>query len=374
MKNIGIVGGGQLGRMLTQAAHPLGFYVSVLDPTPNGPAGLVADKQIVADFKDEASIEKLASTVDFLTFEIELAAAGVLDKLQKNGVLVNPTGETLSIIKDKLRQKDFLRKNDIPVADFMEVSSHEDIEHAAKIFKYPLVLKARFDAYDGRGNALIETRNDIDDALEKLSGRKLYVEKFISFQKELAVVAARGMDGAVVAYPTVETIHKNNICHIVVAPAPIDSEVSQVAHKLAEKVLTHLYGAGVFGIEMFLTNNGEILINEIAPRVHNSGHHTIESSYTSQFEQHIRAITGMPLGDANLKVKHAVMINILGNRTGPANPIGVNEASSLRGVAVHMYDKIETRPERKMGHITAVAETAHDAMELAKRAREMITI
>ncbi|HEC93975.1 MAG TPA: ATP-grasp domain-containing protein, partial [Candidatus Kaiserbacteria bacterium] len=157
MKKIGIVGGGQLGRMLTQAAHPLGFHVSILDPTPNGPAGLVADKQIVADFKDEASIEKLAGTVDFLTFEIELAAAGVLDKLQKSGVSVNPTGETLSIIKDKLRQKNFLRENKIPVADFKEVSNREDIERVAEIFKYPIVLKARFDAYDGRGNALIET-------------------------------------------------------------------------------------------------------------------------------------------------------------------------------------------------------------------------
>ncbi len=374
MKKIGIVGGGQLGRMLTQAARPLGFYVSVLDPTPNGPAGLVADKQIVADFKDEASIEKLAGTVDFLTFEIELAAAGVLDKLQKSGVSVNPTGETLSIIKDKLRQKNFLRENKIPVADFKEVSNREDIERVAEIFKYPIVLKARFDAYDGRGNALIETRDDINDALEKLRGRKLYVEKFISFQKELAVVAVRGMDGTVVTYPTVETIHKNNICHIVVVPAPIDSKVSQAAHQLTKEILTHLGGAGVFGIEMFLTNDSEILINEIAPRVHNSGHHTIESSYTSQFEQHIRAITGMPLGDTNLKVKHAVMINILGNRTGPAKPTGVNEACSLRGVTVHIYGKIETRPERKMGHITAVAETAYDAMKLASHAREMITI
>lgn len=373
-KKIGIIGGGQLGRMLTQAAHPLGFHVSVLDPTMDGPAGLIADEQTIADFKDEMSIEKLAGAVDFLTFEIELAADGILDKLQKAGTLVNPTGKTLSIIKDKLKQKNFLRENKIPVADFIEVRNREDIERAAEIFKYPLILKARFDAYDGRGNALIENNSDIDSALLKLNGRDLYIEEYISLKKELAVVAARGMDGTVATYPIVETIHKNNICHTVIAPAQISQEVAQTASRLAERVLKYLEGAGVFGIEMFLSNNGEVLINEIAPRVHNSGHHTIESSNTSQFEQHIRAITGMPLGDTNLKVKHAVMVNILGDRTGPAEPTGVEEAHLLEGVTVHIYDKIETRPERKMGHITVVAETHEEAMKLANRAMEMITI
>ena len=235
-------------------------------------------------------------------------------------------------------------------------------------------MKARFDAYDGRGNALIEKPDDIESALLKLVDRDLYVEQYVPFKKEIAVIAARGIDGTVVTYPAVQTIHKNNICHVVIAPAAINNKARGMARKLAEDVLKHFSGAGVFGIEMFVTHDGEILINEIAPRVHNSGHHTIESSTTSQFEQHIRAITGMPLKDTTMKIAHAVMINILGDRNGPVQLSGVSEAEALPGVFVHIYDKIETRYERKMGHVTVVAKTAKEAMKLAKRARSMISI
>lgn len=375
MKNrIGIVGGGQLGRMLGLEAKKMGFFVTVIDPTPQSPAGQVVDKQIVADFKDEKAIRELARHSDYLTFEIELANAQILDELASQGIQVNPSAQTLSIIKDKYKQKEFLQKIKIPVAESVAVETKEDILKLAKKFKYPLLLKARFDAYDGRGNALIKKEKDIDEAMQKLKGRQLYVEKFVPFVKELAVMVARSTKGEVVSYPVVETIHKNNICHIVIAPASVNEEVQQKAKKLAEKVMKQFPGAGVFGIEMFLTKDNDVLINEIAPRVHNSGHYTIEGCITSQFEQHIRAITGLPLGKTDMLTPNAVMINILGERNGDVDITGLEKALQIPGVSVHIYGKAQTKQERKMGHITVIDKDINSAIKKAKLARRYITI
>ncbi len=373
-KRIGIVGGGQLGRMLAIAAKRLGDRVIILDPTPNSPAGQVADKQIIGNFTDEQKIRMLAAESDVLTFEIELANAEVLEELTKNGIQVQPSARTLSIIKDKLRQKEFLRNAGIPTAEFQEVNSKEEILKAAKIFGYPFLLKARTDAYDGRGNALIESKNEIDAGIEKLKGRNLYVEKFVPFVKELAVMVARNTLGEVVCYPIVQTTHVNNICHTVIAPAPIEEAVAESAKRFAIQVAEYLEGAGVFGIEMFLTQDNLILINEIAPRVHNSGHYTIEACVTSQFEQQIRAITGLPLGSTQMTVPAAAMVNILGERSGAAIPRGVNRAKDIAGVEIHLYGKIETRRERKMGHVTAIGNTVEEALTKAELARKYITI
>lgn len=377
-KRIGIVGGGQLGRMLTLAARKMGFEVIVLDPTPQSPAGQVADEQIVADFKDGNAIRSLAQKADFVTFEIELADEEALQDLARSGAKINPAPATLSFIKDKLAQKEFLKKWHIPTADFSAVETKGDIVRLAGEFGYPLVLKARFDGYDGRGNAVIEDVTEIDAALAKLSGRKLYAEKFVPFTKELSVVAARALDGSIATYPVAETIHRNNICLEVLAPAPVPGLTRSWAEQIARRVLGRLEGAGVFGIEMFLVQSdiGEpkVLVNEIAPRVHNSGHHTIEACATSQFENHVRAVTGMPLGDASLGVPAAVTVNILGDRTGPAAARGVEEALKIPGVAVHIYGKAETRPERKMGHVTATGATLEEAREKAERARTLISI
>lgn len=391
MKNrIGIVGGGQLGRMLTIPAKKMGYNVNIIDPTPNSPAGQIADKEITADFKDEKAIRQLGNISDYITFEIELANSDILKELEEKGVEINPTAGTLEIIRDKLLQKKFLEESGIPVAEFAPVilsDSEESIDPSwpqvdikkeivslANQFGYPILLKARFDAYDGRGNALIESESHIDRAINKLRVKKLYVEKFIPFVKELAVISARSTNGEVVTYPVVETIHKNNILHYLLSPAPIDEGIANRAQKLAIETIKRLQGAGVFGIEMFLTRDGNVLINEIAPRVHNSGHHTIEANQTSQFEQHIRAITGMPLGSTEVTTPAAVMINILGDRTGKANPQGIEKAENIPGVKVHMYGKLETRPERKMGHITAIANTLDEALKNAKQARGYITI
>lgn len=373
-QRIGIVGGGQLGRMLTFEAKKMGFIIRVIDPTPNSPAGQVADEQIVASYKDESAIRKLAENVDYLTFELELANADILDELSKKAVKVNPSARTLNIIKDKLKQKQFLQKGGIRVADFLEVSAKDDILKAAKQFGYPIMLKARFDAYDGRGNALIGNEKEIDDALEKLKDRKLYVEKFVPFLKELAVMVARSTTGEIKAYPVVETMHKNNICHTVFAPAAINPAAVKKARGLAIEVMQHLKGAGVFGIEMFLAKDGKVLVNEIAPRVHNAGHYTIEACVTSQFEQHIRAITGMPLGSTAMKTPAAVMVNILGDRQGDVAVFGLDKALAIPNVSVHVYGKVETREERKMGHITAIDQTIEKAHKKAKQARKYISI
>lgn len=373
-KRIGIVGGGQLGKMLTMEAKKLGFTVIILDPTRKSPASQISDYQLVADFKNEKAIQRLAELSDFITFEIELANADILNEISKKGIKVNPSAKTLNIIKDKLKQKQFLQINKIPVARFEEARSKEEIVEVAKKLGYPLLLKARFDAYDGRGNALIKNEKDIDDALNKLANRPLYTEEFIDFEKELAVVVARSIKGEIVTYPVVETIHKNNICHIVLAPAPIEDSIQKKARYLAAKVMKVLKGAGVFGIEMFLDKNGGVLINEIAPRVHNSGHFTIEGCVTSQFEQHIRAITGMPLGKTEMKSPAAVMINILGERQGKADVKGLEKALKIPNTSVHIYGKEETKIERKMGHITVIDQSLKNALKKARLARKYIYI
>lgn len=370
MKTVGIVGGGQLGRMLTDAAHRLGFSVVILDPTPDSPAGQVADKQIVGSITDPAMLRALADEADYLTFEIELADNATLEEIASD-TPVNPAPETLGIIKDKYEQKRFLATHGIPTADFMEIKSVDDAEKAGSEFGYPYVLKAKRDSYDGRGNALVEKAEDVEGAFSKLAGRELYAEKFVPFTKELAVVAARSVGGEIATYPPVETVHVNHICDTVSIPALVPSDTAVEAESVARKVMEHLKGAGVFAIEMFLANR--VIVNEIAPRVHNSGHVTIEACETSQFEQHIRAVTGMSLGPTALKVPAAVMLNILGKRNGPAQPEGFEDAAN-EGAYVHLYGKHETRVGRKMGHVTLVAETVPEAHEKAEKIRSRVTI
>ncbi len=372
-KTIGIVGGGQLGRMLAQAGHTLGFRVVVLDPTQNSPAGQIADEQILGSFKDKDKILELGKVSDFITFEIESANNEALEELVQSGKIVHPNPKTLQIIKDKFSQKVFLKNSGIPTADFAEVANVDDARAQAQIFGYPFLIKSRFDAYDGRGNYLVKEESDIDKAFDKLGNNNLYMEKFFPFTKELAVVSARGTDGEIITYPVVETVHQNNICHIVRSPAQVDKKVDIKARLLAEKVLASLGGVGVFAIEMFLDQNDEVVVNEIAPRVHNSGHHTIEAFTMSQFEAHIRAITGMPLIAPAEKSRHAVMINILGERDGEALLNG-DYVHPTQDANVHIYGKMETRKERKMGHITALGDTEEEAESKALEARKNINI
>ena len=376
MKNrIGIVGGGQLGKMMTLEAKKMGFFVTILDPTIQSPAGQVADQQIVADFNDEQAIIKLAKQSDYLTFEIENTNGKFLDQLEKKVTCkINPTGKSWRLFQDKLAQKKLFAKGKIPTPKFFAVKCKKDIYSAIKHLRLPILLKARFDAYDGRGNALIKTEKDIDKAWEKLKEKKLYAEKYIAFVKELAIMIARNQKGKIVPYPVVETVQKNNICHFVLAPAQISRLAKKRATQVAIKTMSLLKGAGVFGIEMFKTKDDQVQINEIAPRVHNSGHYTIESCVTSQFEQHIRAVAGLPLGSTRLKTPASVMINILGERKGTPKISGFEKALAIKGVSIHIYGKKEVRLERKMGHITVIDETVEKAYKKAVLARKYIII
>ncbi len=376
MKNrVGIIGGGQLGKMMAQAAKKMGFYVAILDPTPQSPAGQVADKQIVADFNDEKAIVEMAEDVDYLTFEIENTNGKFLDKLEKKvSCRINPSGKSWRLFQDKLAQKKLFDRGKIPQPKYLPVEKLEDVKRVIKKLGLPLLLKARFDAYDGRGNALIKKEKDISGAWKKLGGKKLYAEEFIPFDKELAIMIARSRQGKIEAYPVVETIQKNNICHYVIAPAQISKVAEKRAIDLATRTIKLLKGSGVFGIEMFKTRDDRVLINEVAPRVHNSGHYTIEACLTSQFEQHIRAISDLPLGKTRMIVPAAVMVNILGERHGPVKLKGLRKALDIAGVSVHIYGKGETRIERKMGHLTAIGDNINKVYNEAILARKYINI
>lgn len=375
MIRIGIVGGGQLGKMMAQEAKKMGFFVTILDPTPNSPAGQVADRQIVADYNDEKAIVKVAQTSDYLTFEIENTNGSFLDQLEKKVTCkINPSGKSWRLFQDKLKQKQLFKKGNLPTPLFYQVSNLQQLKKVAKKLKYPFLLKARFDAYDGRGNVLVEKEADLENAWEKLKGKLLYAEKFVKFDKELAIMIARSSDGKIIPYPVVETIQRNNICHFVLAPAQITPLARKRATQLAIKTMSLLKGAGVFGIEMFKTPQDQILINEIAPRVHNSGHYTIEACHTSQFEQHIRAVSNLPLGSTRLKTPASVMVNILGERKGTPKITGFEKALAIKGVSIHIYGKKEVRIDRKMGHITVVDDTVEKAYKKAILARKHISI
>lgn len=375
MIRLGIIGGGQLGKMMAQEAQKMGFFVTILDPTPKSPAGQVADVQVVADFNDERAIVKVAQQSDFLTFEIENTRGEFLDDLGKKvPCKINPSGKSWRLFQDKLKQKELFDKAKVPHPKYLPVKNFKDLKEASRKLKLPLMLKSRLDSYDGRGNALIKKKSDIEKAWKKLKGNKLYVEKFIHFEKELAIMVARSSKGIIVTYPVVETIQKNNICHFVLAPAQISSLAKKRATKLAVKTIKLIKGAGVFGIEMFKTPDDKIWLNEISPRVHNSGHYTIEACMTSQFEQHIRAVSDLPLGKAEMKVPAAVMVNILGQKQGAVSVKGLEKALAIPGISVHIYGKAETRPERKMGHITAIDKSIKSALRKAKLARNYIHI
>jgi 5-(carboxyamino)imidazole ribonucleotide synthase len=372
-QTIGIVGGGQLGRMLTVPAKQLGFDVVVVDPGENCPAAQVGAEQIVGDLYDKEALKKLAEKSDFITVEIEHLDTKELEAIEKLGQPVNPSPRIIRLIQDKYRQKVFLREAGIPTAEIAEITE----ENAVQIFKKfggKMLLKTKRGAYDGRGNMLVKSHKDLERGLKQFADAQLYAEKFVPFVKELAVMVVRSKDGEIKSYPIVETIHERNICIEVLAPAEVSEPVAKKAEELAREVVEKLGGVGVFGIEMFLTRDGKVLINEIAPRVHNSGHYTMDACATSQFEQHIRAVTGLPLGDTKMLVTSAVMMNILGERNGPTEVKGLREALTIEDVSVHLYGKSPTKIDRKMGHINAIGEDLQAVRRKAEKARKAVSI
>ena len=352
-KILGIIGGGQLGMMLTEAAKKMPEHISkviVLDPNENCSASLVGAEQIVADFKDKNSIINLANQVDIITYEIESGDSDVLKSVE-NKAEINPSPETLKTIQDKFLQKTFLQNHNIPVPEFIKVDDIEEVKEGLKKFGYPALLKARRDAYDGKGNFKIDSENEIQTAYDYFKGQKLMLEKFVPFKMEVSVIASRNTKGEIKTYPLVENIHEKNILRETIAPSRTSNEVSEKAGKIASNTMDVLKGAGVFGIEMFVTQDDEIVINEIAPRVHNSGHHTLQSSKTSQFEQHLRAILGLDLGSTEL-LHNTIMYNILGNLDfqGEYKKIEISE----KNIFLKMYEKKISKPLRKLGHLNIV--------------------
>ena len=368
-KRLGIIGGGQLGMMITEAAKNLSEYISeitVLDPTENCPAARVGAKQIVGDFKDELAILKLAEQSDIITYEIESGNTDVLSKLKAK---VEPSPSTLGIIQDKFLQKTFLSENELPVSQFYEIRSLDELHEKIKELGFPVLLKSRRDAYDGRGNFKITSSDEIEKAYHHFDGKSLMVEKFVNFKMEVSVIAARNTKGDIVTYPLVENIHENNILKMTIAPARVSDDLISKAGNIAKKTMEVLKGAGVFGIEMFIDQDNKIIINEIAPRVHNSGHHTLQSCKTSQFEQHIRAILGLKLGSTDL-IHKTVMCNILGpdGFEGKYKPIELEND----GVYLKMYRKDISKPQRKIGHFNVVdMSDSKDMSELLKMADEI---
>lgn len=370
---IGIVGGGQLGRMLTEAALKLGFRVTVVDPNETCPAAQAGAEQIKAAFYDAAAIRQLASRSDYLTVESEHVNTDVLQALAEKGKPVNPAPGTVALIQDKLAQKQFLEARRIAIAPF---APFKDQSSAAALLKNwgTIYVKTIRGGFDGRGNALIKDAEDLEALLSASAGQASYAEQAVTIKKELSVMVARDKRGRMSTYPVTETIHQRSICLETLTPAGISAQVAETARQTALKVVEQLDGAGVFGIEMFLTPDDQILVNEIAPRVHNSGHYTIEACRTSQFEQHIRAITGLALGSTEMIVPAAVMINILGERDGPTRPAGLDKAAAYPHTYVHMYGKSPTKVDRKMGHLTVTGRSVSEARSIAEKARATITI
>ncbi|PKM51854.1 MAG: 5-(carboxyamino)imidazole ribonucleotide synthase [Firmicutes bacterium HGW-Firmicutes-7] len=376
-KKIGIIGGGQLGKMMILDAKRLGFYVITLDPTLNCPSHSLSDEHIVAAFDDEEAIKKLAEKSDVITYEFEHISVTALEKIERTGHVVYPTVTSLAIIQNKFTQKSLLQDKNILVPEFKKINNEIEIKEIGNRFSYPLMLKSCTGGYDGKGNAVIMDETFIEKAYKELGGGEipLMVEKFVPFIMEISVLACRGISGDIVVYPVGQNIHVNSILDETIVPAPLSKECTLKAMALAHDVMEIFHGVGMFCVEMFVTSEDEIFVNEVAPRPHNSGHYTIEGCLTSQFEQHIRAITGLPLGDVSLR-SPTVMRNLLGEDEADGNTFvsGLEDVLKLPNVKVHIYGKEEVKAKRKMGHLTVCAATVEEARSQAIKAKAFVKI
>ena len=373
---IGIIGGGQLGKMLSIEAKRLGMYVVIIDPTEDCPASGVCDKLIVADFKDVKAIKNLSKLCDILTYEIELANADFLQELEKSGKIVHPSGNTLKTIQNKYRQKSFFKEFGFPVPNFVRIQSFDDLVKKISYFNNKAMLKISEGSYDGRGNIPLvnKTVQELKTIYDSIKELDFFIEEWIDFEKELSVMVARNDKGEIKPYPVAENIHHESILDISIVPARIQDEISVKIQKLAGQILEKLHGSGVFGIELFLTRSNEIFINEIAPRVHNSGHYTIEACQTNQFQQHIRAICNLPLGSTKL-YKPAIMVNLLGKdpkKSSFYNPL--EELLQIPGLSIHLYGKKEEKIKRKMGHFVIIDESVENGLRKALELKEKYLI
>ncbi len=371
---IGIIGGGQLARMTAMSALQLGNDVVVLERNPFSPAATLATHSLVGDWNGPKALHDLASRVDVVTLENEFVDAGLLRKLEEAGHTVLPSSRTIGLVQDKLIQKQTLRAAGLPVPPLQDTPDLPALAAAAKSFGYPFLLKARRNGYDGKGNVTVRADSELESAWRKLGGHKdnaLFAEAWCPFVRELAVIITRGRKGESAIYPVVETVQRDHICHLVRAPAPVAPEIATRAADVANRAVAAVDAVGSFGVELFQLADGSIVVNELAPRVHNSGHYTIEACICSQFENHVRAVLGLPLGSTRL-VAPAVMVNLLGVGRGSGHPEGLDRALAVPGAHVHLYGKAVSMPGRKMGHVTAIADTLAEAEQTALSSAAMI--
>ncbi|HSW67062.1 MAG TPA: 5-(carboxyamino)imidazole ribonucleotide synthase [Bacteroidales bacterium] len=371
LRRLGIIGGGQLGKMLVQKARTMGFYTETLDNSAISPASGISDKHYTGSLYDTEKLENLVKGNDVTTFEIEHVGVDVLKRLERAGYSIFPSPEVLEIIQDKYVQKSTLDRAGIPVPKYVE-APHPSAE-VLSAFGFPLVQKAKKGGYDGRGVAVLRNQSDLGKLLQVPS----MLEELVDIEKELAVIVARSIKGEVVTFPVVEMVfdERVNICDTVLAPARITQQQEAEICRIAIRCVEVLNAVGVVAIEFFLSRNGQILVNEIAPRPHNSGHFSIEACLTSQFEQHIRAVFGLPLGATNLH-STAIMVNMLGEPGFDGDPVieGFNETLAVEGASFHWYGKSETKPFRKMGHVTILATDHASALEKALKVKNLIKI
>jgi 5-(carboxyamino)imidazole ribonucleotide synthase len=367
---IGVFGSGQLGRMLALVARRMGYRIHTYSPDSNSPTGQVADREVSAPYDDLDAVRQFVRGVDVLTFEFENVASSVADIAQEEGVPVRPGGHVLHTTQNRLREKTFLAAAGLPVTPFLAVRSQADLVTGLAQIGVPAILKTAAFGYDGKGQVRIDSPNGATTAWQSIGEQEAILEAFVPFERELSVVAARGVDGSFVHYGAIENSHRNHILDLSIAPARVPPEVATAAVELARTVLAKVEVIGVLCVELFMTGDGRLLVNELAPRPHNSGHLTIDAAVTSQFEQQLRAVCGLPLGDPTL-LRPAVMANLLGELWQRGEP---DWAAALAHPAVqlHLYGKAQARPGRKMGHLTAVAEERTEALRLAQAAREAL--
>ena len=363
---MGILGGGQLGRMLAIAARRMGYRVHAFEPQPDCPAGQICDLEVNAPWEDSASLEKFALGVDVVSFEFENIPLSVAERVAAIRP-VRPRGEVLHICQHREREKLFLEKNGFPCAPFRVVDSAESLAAALEAIGTPSVLKTAEFGYDGKGQLKITATADAGELWQRFGAPRAVLEKWIPFEAELSVVCARGLDGQVVAFPASENIHKNHILDLSIVPARFDPHISEAARKMAGEIAVALGVVGLIGVEFFLGKDGNLLINELAPRPHNSGHFTFDACVTSQFEQQLRAVCGLPTGSPEL-LKPVVMWNLLGDLWKNGEPDWTPVLRDPRA-KLHLYGKSEARPGRKMGHVCVLADSTAEALASIERMR-----
>ena len=359
---IGMLGGGQLGRMFTIAARTMGYEVIVLDPDPDSPAGKLATDHVCANYNDQTALDYMAKTCNVVTTEFENVPATTLEALSTS-CPVRPGAKAVTITQDRIHEKTFLRDNGFPTAPFAVIRKEADLEPGLNSVGTPAILKVSRFGYDGKGQYAVDSASDLNDAWQALQGNESVLEQRIPLDREISVVLARGTDDQTITYPVAENVHQDGILDVSMVPARIDSSVADQVVSMATQIATALDYVGVMAVEFFISN-GKLLVNEIAPRPHNSGHYTLDATVTSQFEQQVRAVCGLPLGDTRL-LSPVVMVNLIGDLWQENKPPAWEALLSHTNAKLHLYGKREARPGRKMGHYNVLATELESALSLA---------